>query len=361
VTSKKLESRAAKPPRLFNFKEWLTLEDAARHLSLLFDEEVSVADVLRLALDKRLVLSVWFVNHTYARKGRLVPLSECKMRLLLSLEGITKKIPLPDERVVSQAELVTIYPTIQEHIETGYIVVTPDAIHYADDQWLIQDEAVVSIDGIWDLPMVGGEALDVEHRYQMETGGPSVTLSNLEGAFVERDNAVCQLQDNFDDNEYVAGSTISGEHLERRILEENLPKERAEELRAHYKTQRHQLKEQWKRTPLSRYYPAAGLPADAVYVVRTASLRAFEQSALDNPSSSTDKPFGRREETTLLNIVGGLLGLLLGQSPAGKPHSVFKSQTAIIDALVATYPGKPGISKRTLEEKLALARRFLDT
>ena len=26
----------------------------------------------------------------------------------------------------------------------------------------------------------------------------------------------------------------------------------------------------------------------------------------------------------------------------------------------STYPGKPGMSKRTLEEKLALARRFLE-
>ena len=149
--------------------------------------------------------------------------------------------------------------------------------------------------------------------------------------------------------------------LEQRILEGNLPKERADELRAHYKTLSQQVKERWKRQPSSQYYPAARLPPDAVYVVRTASLRAFEQSVLDNPSSSSHKPLGRREEATLLNIAGGLLGLLLGHSPAGKPHSVFKSQAAIIDVLVATYPGRPGMSKRTLEEKLALARRSLDT
>jgi hypothetical protein len=184
---------------------------------------------------------------------------------------------------------------------------------------------------------------------------------NLEGAFVERDNVVCQLQDDFDNNEYCAGSKIKGEQLEQRILEKKLPKEEADELRAHYKTQRQQLEEQWKRKPSSRYYPAATLPADAVYVVRTASLRAFEQSVPDDPNSSDAKPLGQREQTTLLNIAGGLLHLLLGQSPGGKPHSVFKSQAAIIDALVATYPGKPGMSKRTLEEKLALARRFLDT
>lgn len=64
---------ARKQPRspglLFNLKEWLTLEDAAHHLSIMFGEEVTVADVLRLAIDKRLTLSVDFVNHGTVRKG----------------------------------------------------------------------------------------------------------------------------------------------------------------------------------------------------------------------------------------------------------------------------------------------------
>jgi hypothetical protein len=45
------------------FKEWLTVPDAARHLSILFGEDVSEADVLQLALDGHLTLSVHFVNH----------------------------------------------------------------------------------------------------------------------------------------------------------------------------------------------------------------------------------------------------------------------------------------------------------
>jgi len=70
---------------------------------------------------------------------------------------------------------------------------------------------------------------------------------------------------------------------------------------------------------------------------------------------------GDRAETTYLNIVGGLLGLLLGQSPSGKPYSSFASQAAIISALLAHYDGKPGVSARTLEEKLAAAKRSLES
>ena len=182
-------------------------------------------------------------------------------------------------------------------MNTGELVLLLEGLPFRENEFLVLDDAVGSISGVWDLPMLGGEALDVEHRYQLETGGPAVTLSNLGGAFVERDNVVCQLQDDFDDSEYVAGSKIWGEHLEQRILEEIF--ERASRrVTSALQSVRQQLKEQWKRKPSSRYYPAAGLPADAVYVVRTASLRAFEQSVLDNPSSSNGKPLGRRKKAS---------------------------------------------------------------
>ncbi len=48
--------------KLFKLKEWLTLPDAAKHLAIAFGEEVGEADVLRLALDGHLKLSVNFVN-----------------------------------------------------------------------------------------------------------------------------------------------------------------------------------------------------------------------------------------------------------------------------------------------------------
>lgn len=69
---------------------------------------------------------------------------------------------------------------------------------------------------------------------------------------------------------------------------------------------------------------------------------------------------GERSETTYLNIIGGLLALMLGKSPAGKAQSVFDNQGAIIAALIAHHKGKPGIASRTLEEKFAAAKRSLN-
>lgn len=353
-------ARKPEASKLFNLKEWLTLDDAAKHLSIVFGEEVTRSDVLRLALDNRLKLSVNFVNHASARKGKLISIEQGEFSILPSLAG-GPKAPLDLPRMVSYADLDKLAPDVREALDSGELVLRSEGLSYRKKELLVLDDAVETIRGVWDLSMVGAEVLDVENRYQTETGGPSVTLVNIEGVFVERDDVVCQLQDDFDNNEYCSGSRIEGEHLEQRILDEKLPKEEADELRANYNTLRQKLTDLWKRKPSSRYYPAAGLPMDAVYVVRTASLRAFEQAVLDKSSSSNHKPLGQREETTLLNITGGLLGLLLGNSPGGKPHSVFNSQAAIIDALVANHPGKPGLSKRTLEEKLALANRALNT
>lgn len=68
-----------------------------------------------------------------------------------------------------------------------------------------------------------------------------------------------------------------------------------------------------------------------------------------------------RAEKTYLNIIGAMLGLMLGKSPAGKPYSVFDSQAAVISAMLGNYSGSAGIAARTLEEKFAEAKRSLSS
>ncbi|WP_066267493.1 hypothetical protein [Hydrogenophaga palleronii] len=70
-------------------------------------------------------------------------------------------------------------------------------------------------------------------------------------------------------------------------------------------------------------------------------------------------PISERAEATYLNIVGGMLDLMLGQSPAGTAYSTFRTQEAIVSALIAHHGGAMGIAERTLQGKFALARRRL--
>ncbi len=68
-------------------------------------------------------------------------------------------------------------------------------------------------------------------------------------------------------------------------------------------------------------------------------------------------PISDRAEATYLNIIGGMLELMLGQSPSGTPYSSFKTQEAVVSALVAHHSGVMGIAERTLNGKFATARR----
>ena len=246
--------------RLFDLKKWLTLEDAARHLSVLFGEEVVVADVLRLALDGHLSLSIHFVNKARARMGRLVALEDCPMELLAAPDAAEAvKSALAGRKKLSPAAIMERFAGLAT---SRKLFATPTGIRFTESEWLVLEKDIVTIDGIWDLPLLGAERLDVEHRFQEETGGPEVTLVNLAGAFVRRDETVCQLQE-----------VWSGVDSDSEPGAEPM------------------------------YIPAGALPENASIVVRTAALREFEQTQDSEPDKKSLDP---RERKTLLCIIGAL-------------------------------------------------------
>lgn len=219
--------------RLFKLREWLTPDETARHLTILFGEEVRTSDVLRLGLDGHLTLSVDFVNHAEAMTGRVIPFKDVPMMRMppMSKDGMPAK-------------------------EEVYF---PDGLRLEDDQELNENtpfvhfaRKVVTIRGLWDLVMDGGERIDIENRFQAMTGGPPVELVNMDGTFVKRDDGVWA------------------------SLQEELPNRPARD-------------EDGKRAPAT-YMPANGLPPDSVLVVRTAALREFER-LVNDPESIEQPPF----------------------------------------------------------------------
>ena len=57
--------------RLLELKNTLTIKEAAIYLSRSWSEDVAESDILRLGLDKQLILSVNLFNHTESRIGSL--------------------------------------------------------------------------------------------------------------------------------------------------------------------------------------------------------------------------------------------------------------------------------------------------
>lgn len=326
--------------RLFELKEWLTVEETARHLSTVFSEPVADADVLRLALDGHLTLSINFVNHAHARRGRVVPMESAHLW----------EVP---------AELAESLNLNRKDATKPLMMLK--GINIDDERVLELAPEIVTLDGVYDLPMIGAEKLDVEHAYQRLTGGPEITLSCLDGAFVQEDELILlQLQESYEDNEYMRGSRAALKRLETRIENGELDRSEADRLlKRHAEDRKEFLKNRRTRPKESGYHPAGGLPTDAVFVVRTRTLREFQQR-LDPIGVESSGKLASRAETTYRNIIGALLHLILGQTPSGKPHSLFKDQSAVIEALLATHQDKPGISQRTLEAKFAAAKRSLD-
>lgn len=256
---------------LFQFKEWLTLPEATSHLSTIFSQPISEADVLRLALDGHMRLSVSLVNGAQARRGKVVgpdrvEWSEVPAKLVESF--------LPEEH-------------------RGKPLRYAKSLCIDDKRFLNLEDSVSSIWGVWDVPMLGGDKLDVEHRYQFLSGGPSVTVTNLNGAFVESLDGLefCQIQESFDDNEYQAGSKANGAAIERHILVEGLTGDQVASLHAEHKANREAFKSKERSTPWSeRFYPAAGLPEDAVFVVRVSELLRLQERILFSQSASMYSP-----------------------------------------------------------------------
>ena len=287
--------------KLFQLKEWLTVEDAARHLAIVFGEEVTEADVLRLGLDGRLRLSVNFVNHAMARRGIVVRYTENE--LIAAIEA--GRLPEDLEWFTVSPEMVAGLPGIADE-HKGKCITYLRSKRIDDTRLVNLEDDVKSIEGVWDLPMVGSEQIDIEHKYQFLTGGPRVTLESLDGAFVERlDGEICQIQESFDNNEFQSGSKARLEKLQRKVADKTFGAVEAAFELSKYKEHRKQfLAARGKRRASANYYPSS-LPEDCVLVVRTAALQEFE-NAVNAAPTNNGKLMTTTERNTLLTIIAAL-------------------------------------------------------
>ncbi|WP_340124499.1 hypothetical protein [Methylobacter svalbardensis] len=151
------------------------------------------------------------------------------------------------------------------------------------------------IEGVWDLPMIGGERIYVEKKYHELTGGPDVELISMDGAFVQGSSEIiCKLQDQFDDDDMYNPSTARSKqfHKLRRLELNKCSNRRKEKLLVLRKEKLEKLTEKeksWRR--LDRYYPACSLPENSILVVRTGALRVFEELLSENENeNATDNP-----------------------------------------------------------------------
>jgi hypothetical protein len=319
--------------KIHDLKQWLTLADAAQYLSLLFGDDVSEADVLRLGLDGHLNLSVYFVNGARGRCGPVVSIDDAERTIREEnpddWSHLTRAPPIGegDVHVLSEANLADWIgeanlaawkhlagdPSAGEAeaegaVEDKIFLRSLHGLLLGDGRVLEYARETAQLDGVWDLTMLGHERLEIEQMYQFLTGGPEVDMSFQDGPLdypiVSReDGTYCQIHEPRDASDH--------------------------------------------------YHPADRLPADGVVVVRTSALRDLE-ACISEPDQRTEKPIESRERTTLLVMIAALARI--AKIDVSKPSAAAKTIETQAN-LIGTH-----VAARTIENHLraipdALERR----
>lgn len=295
--------------KLLSLKEWVTLEEAARHLTNIFDEEVSVADIYRFALTGHLTLSAHFVNGTKAKVGLKTRIRDAGFKIIPSIVKDDS-----DEQMVQlnitgaalpefDAWLEANAPMRQalESAEPKKKLVLLNGEQVSETECVQFGEDIESIDGLWDLVMLGGARLDIEHALQGVFNGPSVERIAFGGTLVsEKSGVFAWLQEPFND-----GS--------------------------------------------KSFFPSPGLPSGTPIVVRPEAIFKF----VSNVTGGEDKKLDTRERTTLLTIIGAL---------ADAARLDLNQHNKAGDAVAAMLRSKEvTLSGRTIGEHLKAVREAMDS
>jgi hypothetical protein len=269
--------------KLLKLKQWLTVADAARHLSILLGEDVSEADVLRFALDGHLTLSVYFVNGARGRCGPTVN---------MNIEDISRTIAekLVKRTIGEEKPGFWNKPTFDP--STGEVKFRQEigGLPLGDGRSIsFVGKTPTFLDGVWDLTMLGHEKLEIEQRYQILTGGPEVDMrfrdDPLDHPIVCReDGTYCQIHE-------------------------------------------------WLN---AGYHPADCLPADSVIVVRTSALHDLE-AQLSELDHKVERPLEQRERDTLLVIIAALAELAkIDVKKPARAGATIETQAALLGAEVSS-------------------------
>lgn len=218
--------------KLFKLKPWVSSQQALDFLSLQLGESLTPLDVLQLVVEKKLKISVKLDHRFPAKLGKVIPMRDVPKRELPSLRG---------------GEMQTFLD--------GYCL-DPEENYTEDTPFLSFARDISYIEGIWDLAMMGNEAIEVENALQDEIGAQELDRHNIDGTFLCRpDGTYANLHEKF-------GPKVDG------------------------------------------FYPADGLPDESVLVFRPEELNRFV-GEIYNPQGS-EKPLETKERNTLLTIIAAL-------------------------------------------------------
>lgn len=270
--------------KLSKLKEWLTVAEAAQQLTIEFGETVTEADVLHLVLTRQLRLSIYLVSAVKAQ-GEWQAITTPEFRPLIHWD------PPCDVRQRT-GQLIIISGDEESPLDGEFAPICDESRGTGPDG-IIVDHEVVTLDGVFDLPMIGDERFAIKSAHQKLLGGAAITHQFVDGVFVQAPDygRLYYLQEPFDENKYKARADAKLVKLTQHIVDKNIGEEEAGELlEQHHRMEAMHLEHRKSVPSLGRYFPADGLPEGSFFVVRTEALAEFKRkNSDDGPLTDVDQ------------------------------------------------------------------------
>lgn len=269
--------------KLSKLKEWLTVAEAAQQLAIAFGETVTEADVLHLVLTRQLQLSVYFVDAVKAQ-GEWQAITPEFSPLIDSEQ--------PRDGKPRTGRFIFIDGDEERPLEGEFAPICDDS-RGTGQYVIIVDHEVVTLSGLYDLPMYGDERFAIKTAHQKFLGGAAVTHQYVDGVFVQghEDGRLYYLQERYDEDKYKARATAKLLKLTQHIVDKNIGEKEADELlEQHHRMEEMHLEHRKSVPSLGEYFPADGLPEGSFFVVRTKALAEFtRQNSDDGPLIGVDQ------------------------------------------------------------------------
>lgn len=319
--------------KLLKLKRWLTLDEAANHIATVISEPVTASDLLRMALDGHITLSLNIVNSVSVNLGKAVPLSESPWRVLPAI-GVSKEklapivdYPDDDDPAGQRAWLAN----NASRFESGELIAFPRGGTSDEKFSYIFEKPIGVVSGLWDLPLIGSERLDVMQLLQTYLDGPDVTGDYIHGTFLRGVDGVtyARIMEHFSNNEYC--------------------KDGAD-------------REKYPYSDPESYYPAGALPNDAQIVMRTQVVTDFIARLLDEAESHDTQAATSRHSVPRADarrnygmIIAALWAKAHGDGGVGRLSNVLHTAAGSIESMLSKHVRNPP-SKDTIGKYLREAR-----
>lgn len=202
--------------KLYKLKSWLTLNDAAKFLSLSLDEEVSVSDILHLALERHLKISVNIFTSIPAKKGKIVNILDSPVTILKRQKSgeITTHLPIQlnqseptdlelELQLLSGKTMREVFESCSKNFEKEVILgdeycFAPLISRIDEERGVVFESEITDISGLWDLSMYAAEVGQIQEIYQLQTEGDYEAAYSLEGVWLtEGSGQIYCLQNRF--------------------------------------------------------------------------------------------------------------------------------------------------------------------